>query len=94
MLKTWSELVDRKCSLKNFFQNFSKFNGKYLLGSLSLNKVSGLRSTSLLKWDYSTGVFLWILLNFEEHLFWRTSAASARYPLPIHWRSFSSDLSH
>ena len=61
---------------------------------VSLNKVSGLRSTSLLKWDYSTGVFLWILLNFEEHLFWRISAASARYPLPIHWRSFSSDLSH
>ena len=30
------------------------------------------RSATLLKKDSSTGVFLWILRNFEEHLFYRT----------------------
>ena len=28
----------------------------------------------LLKRDSNTGLFLWILRNFKEHLFWRTSA--------------------
>ena len=30
-------------------------------------------STTLLKRDSNTGVFLWILRNFLKHLFWRTS---------------------
>ena len=29
---------------------------------------------TLLKWDSNTGVFLWNLLSFYEHLFWTTSA--------------------
>ena len=32
------------------------------------------RSAILLKRDSNTDVFLWILRNFLEHLFWRTSA--------------------
>ena len=32
------------------------------------------RPAILLKRSSNTGVFLWILQNFWEHLFWRTSA--------------------
>ena len=31
------------------------------------------RPATLLKRDSNTGFFLWILRNFQEHLFWRTS---------------------
>ena len=40
-------------------------------------KVAGLRSTTLLKRDSNTGVFLWSLQNFYKHLFCRTSARTA-----------------
>ena len=36
------------------------------------------RPATLLKRDSNTGVFLWSLQNFLEHLFRRTSASSAR----------------
>ena len=50
----------RSCS-----QKFAIFTGKHLCWSLSFNKR---------KRDSNTGVFLRILRNFQEHLFWRTSA--------------------
>ena len=39
-----------------------------------LNKLQVFRSATLLKWDFRTGVFLWNLWSFYEHLFWRISA--------------------
>ena len=36
--------------------------------------LQAFRPVTLLKGDFNTGVFLWILWNFIEHLFWRTSA--------------------
>ena len=33
-----------------------------------------LKRDYLLKRDSNSGVFLWILRNFQEHLFWKTSA--------------------
>ena len=48
---------------------------QYLKGSTCVG-VSALdfRSTTFLKRDSNTGVFLWILRNFLENLFWRTYA--------------------
>ena len=37
-------------------------------------KFQARRSTTLLKRESNTVIFLWNLRNFEEHLFWRTSA--------------------
>ena len=57
---------------KGILRNFAKFTGKNLSQSLFFNKVAGLRFATLLKKDPCTGVFLWILRNFQEHLFYRT----------------------
>ena len=46
---------------------------KLLLKVLQYSQES-CRPASLLKTDSNTGVFLWILRNFQEHLFRRTSA--------------------
>ena len=54
--------------------NFPIFTGKHLSWSLFLIKLQSFRSATLLKRDPNTGVFLWVLQNFSEHLFWRTSA--------------------
>ena len=51
------------------------------------NKAAGLktwRPATLLKRDSNTGVFLWILRNFEEHLFLQNTASF------FHSRSHSS----
>ena len=53
---------------KHPLRNFTKFTGKHLRQSLFFSKVA----ESLLKRDSGTGVFLWILRNFREHLFYRT----------------------
>ena len=50
---------------KGVLRNVSKLTGKHLCQSLFCNKVAGL-------WDSGTGVFLWILRNFSEKLFYRT----------------------
>ena len=44
---------------KGVLRNSAKFTGKHLCQSLFFNKVAG---------DSDTGVFLWILRNFYEHL--------------------------
>ena len=52
-----------------FLKNFAIFTGKHLCWSLF-----AWRSATLLKRHSNTGVFLWILGNFWEHLFlWNTS---------------------
>ena len=46
-----------------------RFSSKYVF--LKISQISP-RPAALLKRDSSTGVFLWILLNFQEHLFYRS----------------------
>ena len=41
--------------------------------------ASGLRPATLLKRDSGTGVFLWILWHFYEHLFYRTPPGDCFY---------------
>ena len=51
-----------RCSVKiGVLRNFSKFTGKHLCQSLFFNTVADLRTVTLLKKDFSTVVFLWIL---------------------------------
>ena len=55
-----SEAVVRKLFCKKgVLKTFTKFAGKHPCQSLILKKVAGLRP----------GIFLWILRNFKEHLF-------------------------
>ena len=63
-----SEMFYKKAVLKNF----AIFTGKHLWWSLFLTKLQDFRPDS--KRDSNTCIFLWILRNFEEHLFWRASA--------------------
>ena len=51
-----------------FLKKFAIFAGKHLCWSYFLIKLQAWRSAILLKRDSNTGFFLWILLNFEEHL--------------------------
>ena len=53
---------------KGLLKNFTELTGKHLYWSLFLIKLQ-----ALLKADFSTGVFLLILRNFWEYLFYRTS---------------------
>ena len=48
------------------YKNFAKFTGKHLYWSLFLIKLQTFRSTTLLKRDSNTGVFLWNLQNFKN----------------------------
>ena len=58
---------------KGVLENFAKFAGKHLCQSLFFNKVAGLSLQLYWKRDSVTGVFLWILQNCHEHLFYRTA---------------------
>ena len=53
---------------KGVLRHFANFIGKHLCHSLVFNKVAGLGLQLYLKRDPGTGVFLWILQNFQEHL--------------------------
>ena len=57
--------VRSRPQMKKAVKNLAIFTRKYL---------SALRPATLLKIDTNTGVFLLILRNFSEHLFWRTFA--------------------
>ena len=62
----------RRFSIKKaVLKNFAIFTGKHQCWSLFLVK--------LLKRDSNTGVFLSILRDFYEHLFWRTDAKHCFY---------------
>ena len=37
-------------------------------------KLHAWKSATLLKWDSSTGVFLWIFRSFQEQLFWQNTS--------------------
>ena len=60
--------IQNRCSKKS-----RKLHGKTPLMESLFNKAAGLRSVILLKRHFSTGVSLWILKNFQEHPFYRTS---------------------
>ena len=56
----------RRCSAKKgVLRNFAKFTGKHFCQSLFFDKLYWKRG-------FGTGVFLWILWNFLENLFYRT----------------------
>ena len=54
---------------KAILKTFTIFTGKNLCCSLFLIKLKAFRSATLLKRDSNTAVFVWILRNFQEHLF-------------------------
>ena len=57
---------------KDDLRFFAKFTGKRLCQSLFLNKVADLRLQIYSKRDSGTGVFLQMLQNFQEQLFYGT----------------------
>ena len=63
----------RMCSIKKLFLNIFQYS-QHLYWSLFLINLQAWRLATLLKRDPDPGVFLWILQNFEEQLFWRWSA--------------------
>ena len=75
MLSSSSLLSRHKCSHQRFFIEKAalKFCSIHRKTPVSEPKLQTWRLASLLKRDSNTGVFLWILQNFTEHLFWRTS---------------------
>ena len=74
----------RRCSMKKYL---AKFTGKHLYQSLFSNKVASRGLQLCYKRDPGTGVFLWILRSFQEHLFYRTPpvAASTSFPSSQSW---------
>ena len=54
-----------------FLKNFAILTGKHLSWSLSLVKLKTFSSVTLLKKSSNTGVFLWTLKIFKEHIFYR-----------------------
>ena len=73
-ISAWPEESHRRCSMKNcVVESFAKFTGKRLCQSLLFNKVADLWPVTFNKRDSGTSVFLWILQNFQDHLFCRTS---------------------
>ena len=70
---------DQKQPAELFFKkscsiNFCKIHRETPVLKSLFNKVAGLRPATSWKRDSDTGVFLWILRNFLEHLFWSISA--------------------
>ena len=51
---------------KGVLKNFAIFTGKHLCCSFFLIKLQGWWPATLLKRDSNNGVFLWILLSFQE----------------------------
>ena len=90
------ELFYKKCVL----ENFANFKGKRLCQSFFLNKVAGLRSTTISKRDSGTGVFLLIFKIFKkifltEHLrrILDHLLPSCRWTLQILWQQGTRGLS-
>ena len=59
---------------KAVLKNFAIFTGKHLCWNLFFNKNAGLQGPSFIKKRLEHRCFLRTLRNFQEHLFWRTSA--------------------
>ena len=76
-LDPWDRSTNQRCCMeKAVLKSFAIFTGKSLCLSLCLIKLQTFRSATLLKRDFNTVVFLWILRNLQKHLLWRTSVNS------------------
>ena len=95
-------LLMRNASATNIFlgklwifqkQPLEVFYGKAVFKILAIFTGWICRPATLLKRDSNTGVFLWILWNLSEHLFWRTSANSCfwlfKTPIEHQWAAVS-----
>ena len=81
-IKLWSSKKIRSSRPEVFckkavLKNFTKFTGRQLFEILSFNKVAGLRpetsrpeTSNFIERENLSVVFLWILQNFLEHLWW------------------------
>ena len=67
-LRKLQTCLSRSILYEDVLKNLTNLTGKHLCQSLSFNKVAGL----YWKKNSGTDVFLIILRNFEEHLFYRT----------------------
>ena len=73
----------QRCSMKKgILRNFTKFTGKHLCQSLFFHKLYQKRGSG-------TGVFLWNLLNFKEHLFYRTPLDDYFYVWSVYSRTWT-----
>ena len=73
---TWFRSSHQRCSVrKGVLRNFANFTGKHLCQSLYFNKIR----------ESGTGVFLWILRNFWQHLFYRTSLGDCFLLIVMKW---------
>ena len=67
------EAAPRRSSLKKVtLSNFTKFRRKQLRQSFFIDKVEDWKPATLSITASRTGIFLWILQNFQQHIFWRT----------------------
>ena len=67
LFRTLNRSSRRRCSVRKAAnKDFTIFTGKLLCWSLFLIKLQALRLTALLKRKFNTGVFLWILWNFQK----------------------------
>ena len=66
--------MQNRCSKRS-----RKIHGKTLMPESLFNKAAGLRPAILSKRHFSTGVFLSILKNFLEHLFYGTPLDNSRH---------------
>ena len=79
--KQWPKVFYKKAVLKNF----AIFTGKHLCWSVFFIKWQNFSPATLLKRDSNTGLFLWVLRNFKEHLFWRISANCCFYIFQVNY---------
>ena len=81
-------MIYKKAALKNF----AIFTGKHLCWSFFIIKLQAFSTTILLERDSNTaGVFLWILRNFKDNLFWRTSANDCFWEFMRVWGSLKEN---
>ena len=71
-------------------KNFPIFIGKHLCCSLFLNKLQTFRPVTFLRRDSSTGIFLTIMLNFQEQLFLQNTSGGCLLSFAI----FHKEASH
>ena len=79
---------------KGVLGNFGKFTGKHLCLRLFFYKVAGLACNFFKKRVSGTCVFLWILRNFQEHLFYRTNPVAASANCKLTKKTLSHILCH
>ena len=58
-------------------KNFVNFTGKHLCLTFFVIKLQAVTPATLLKTDSNTGIFLWYLRTFKEHIFYRTPPVAA-----------------